>query len=150
MVDVKARYTAVLEIEAVFVATRICPHVRFSPQMRPPLPLASVGFFSLTASRHTSSQGRLVAIGQTGPCFRSSGFDGEKLIAQQSRNNQRQTALENTHHVAIAIAIHNRSARAGSSIRVCCHCQPLCLLYLNLKTAIEACRNMNGFLTLTH
>ena len=44
-------------------------------------------FFSLTASRHTSSQGRLVAIGQTGPCFRSSGLDGEKLIVQQSRNN---------------------------------------------------------------
>jgi hypothetical protein len=32
--------------------------------------------------------------------------------------------------MAIAIAIYNRSARAGSSMRVCCHCQQSRLLRL--------------------
>ncbi len=31
---------------------------------------------------------------------------------------------DSSHQVAVAIAIHNRSARAGSPMRVCCHCQP--------------------------
>ena len=31
---------------------------------------------------------------------------------------------ESSHHVASASANHSRSARAGSSVRVYCHCQP--------------------------
>src|SRR5206468_8902683 len=37
----------------------------------------------------------------------------------------------NSHSVATAIASHRRSALSGSSIRVCCHCQPPLLLSLN-------------------
>src|SRR5947209_20635571 len=37
----------------------------------------------------------------------------------------------NSHRVATAMASHRRSARCGSSIRVCCHCQPPLLLSLN-------------------
>ena len=37
---------------------------------------------------------------------------------------------DSSHQVAMAIAIHNRSARAVSSMRVCCHCQPPRLLRL--------------------
>src|SRR4051812_13375520 len=35
------------------------------------------------------------------------------------------------HRVVTAIASHSRSALSGSSIRVCCHCQPPLLLSLN-------------------
>src|SRR5207244_3251299 len=36
----------------------------------------------------------------------------------------------NSHSVVTAMASHSRSARCGSSIRVCCHCQPPLLLSL--------------------
>src|ERR1022692_1810458 len=38
---------------------------------------------------------------------------------------------DNNHHVATATASHSRSARAGSSMRVYCHCQPPLLIRLN-------------------
>src|SRR5947209_8529679 len=42
-----------------------------------------------------------------------------------------QPPTRNSQRVATAIASHSRVARSGSSIRVCCHCQPPLLLSLN-------------------
>ena len=92
------------------------PSCAMAPRFTSPMPAYKCRFFSPSASRPANCQSRAIDFRQTRPSLRSSGFDGQKLMVKQGRDDQRPAALENADQPPAFPAPPHRSGNRGGCL----------------------------------